>query len=288
MALSLKDRLARQATGDHPLNLPLPDPEDPETPRLVDLPLTSVEPDPNQPRQHLGDVTGLADSIRAHGLLSPLVVEPLAPGRYRILAGERRYAACRQLKWDTLPCLVRTVAEHSRLTLQLIENLQRQDLHPVEEARAVRRLMDECNLTQREVAERLGKSLAAVNQTLRILDLDETVLARVQTSEHATKSVLLEIAKAPDLRRQMALLDQAEAGTLTVRAARWEKAAGPATGKQVPSKADTATITLSFPEATVVIRFRHGPATPAQVLAILEQALAQQRQRATPRTPSSE
>jgi ParB family chromosome partitioning protein len=285
MALSLKDRLARQATGDHPLNLPLPDPEAPETPRLVQLPLTGVEPDPNQPRQHLGDVSGLAESIRLHGLLSPLVVEPLAPGRYRILAGERRYAACRQLKWDTLPCLVRTVAEHSRLTLQLIENLQRQDLHPVEEARAVRRLMDEFNLTQRAVAERLGKSLAAVNQTLRILDLDETVLARVQTSEQ-TKSVLLEIAKAPDLRRQMALLDQAEAGTLTVRAARRQKAVRPAIGKQVPSKADASTLTFAFPEATVVIRFHHGPATPAQVRAILEQALARQRD-GRARTPSS-
>jgi ParB family transcriptional regulator, chromosome partitioning protein len=268
MAATLKDRLARQASGDADLGF---DPLGTDEPRLVSILLNLIDPDPNQPRKALGDISELASSIREHGVINPIIVEIAGTGRYRIIAGERRFAACRSLGLNTMPCIVRTVLEQSRLILQLIENLQRKDLHPVEEARAFQRLMDEFNLTQRDLARRLGKSLAAVNQTLRILDLSSELLADVQTSEHANKSVLLEIAKEPDQARQLTLWQQAQTGELTVRKARAAKrSASPAS-----QKAAKATIELA--EAKVVVRFRAGEATPDRVCEALELALSLQR-----------
>ena len=265
MATALRDRLARQANGEAPSTFRTAFPEEP---RLVFVPLTCLEPDPNQPRKNLGDLTELAESIREQGLIHPLVVEALALGRYRIVAGERRFSACRQLGLETVPCLVRTVAEHARLALQLIENLHRQDLQPLEEARAFQRLMGEFNLTQRDLAQRLGKSLGAINQTLRILDLGEDILSAVQTSEHVNKSVLLEIAKEPDASAQRALWEKAQAGQMTVRQARTQKQDQPGSATRV------ASCTISLADAKVVIRFKHGEATPERVKAALEQALA--------------
>ena len=254
MAPSLRDRLARQANGEAPSTFRTMFPEEP---RLVFVPLTCLEPDPNQPRKNLGDLTELAESIREQGLIHPLVVEAVALGRYRIVAGERRFSACRQLGLETVPCLVRTVAEHAR-----------QDLQPLEEARAFRRLMDEFNLTQRNLAQRLGKSLGAINQTLRILDLGEDILSAVQTSEHVNKSVLLEIAKEPDASAQRALWEKAQAGQMTVRQARTQKQDQPGSATRV------ASCTISLADAKVVIRFGQGEVTPERVKAALEQALA--------------
>jgi len=268
MAVGLKERLARQASGDTDLGF---DPLGADETRLVSILLELIDPDPHQPRKTLGDLSELAASIREHGVINPVIVELAETGRYRIIAGERRFAACRTLGSQTVPCLVRTVAEQSRLTLQLIENLQRKDLHPVEEARAFQRLMDEFNLTQRDLARRLGKSLAAVNQTLRILDLNPEVLADVQTSEQVSKSVLLEIAKESDLARQQTLWQQAQTGQLTVRQARTGKrSASPA--RQVGAKAS-----IHLPDAKIAIRFRTGEATPERVCDLLELALATQR-----------
>lgn len=263
MASDLKARLARQASGETQLDF---DPSGRDEQRLAELRLDLIDPDPNQPRKDLGDLADLALSIREHGLIQPIVVEPSETGRFRILAGERRFAACRNLGLNTIPSIVRSAAEQSRLELQLVENLHRKDLHPIEEARAFKRLMSEFNLTQRDLARRLGKSLAAVNQTLRILDLDATVLENVQTSEHATKSVLLEIAKEPDPQRQQALWQEAEAGQLTVRQARKNNASA--------TKSRRASATIKLADAKIIIRFLTGESGPERVRAALTAALA--------------
>ena len=262
MALALKDRLARQAAGETQLNF---DPTGRDEPQLVSVPLRLIDPDPHQPRQNLGDLADLALSIREHGVLQPIIVEAKDGGRYQVLTGERRFAACRSLGMETAPCLVRTVVEQSRLALQLIENLHRQDLHPLDEAQAFQRLMDEFNLTQRDLARRLGKSLSSINETLRLLELVPGVLADVRTSEHASKSVLLEIAKEADPLRQQELWKQAQAGQLTVRQAR--------TGKDPAGQPRAAVCKISLAEATVVVRFKAGQGTPERVRAALEQAL---------------
>ena len=266
MAFTLKDRLARQVAGDAQLSF---DPTGRDEPRLATLPLSLIDPDPEQPRRDPGDLADLALSIREHGVLQPLIVEAGAGGRYRLLTGERRFTACRSLGLETAPCLVRTVAEHARLALQLIENVQRKDLHPLEEAAAYKRLMDQFNLSQRDLARRVGKSVSSINETLRLLDLQPDLLAGVRTSEHANKSVLLEITKEPDPVRQRQLWTQAQAGQLTVRQARTPKAERP------PAKPRAGVVTLQVTEASVVIRFASGEATPERVRAALAEALAQ-------------
>ncbi|MCI0536293.1 MAG: ParB/RepB/Spo0J family partition protein [Verrucomicrobiales bacterium] len=264
MASGLKDRLVRQASGDTGLDF---DPTGADEPRLVSILVSLIDPDTNQPRKNAGDLTELASSIRDYGLINPVIVELAGNGRFRLIAGERRYAACRLVGFSTVPCIVRTVAEQSRLTLQLIENLQRKDLHPLEEARAFKRLMDEFNLTQRDLATRLGKSPASINQTLRILNLNASLLADVQTSEYATKSVLLEIAKEPDPKRQLQLWQQTNAGQLSVREARKQKTENSFT------KSRKAACTIELPDAKLIIRFFSGEPSSDRVQAVLNAAL---------------
>jgi ParB family transcriptional regulator, chromosome partitioning protein len=237
-------------------------------PQLVHLALDLLDPDPDQPRRHIGDVTDLALSIRSMGLLNPIIVERRPEGRYRILAGERRFTACRQLGLSTLPCIVRTVEHQARLALQLIENLQRQDLTPIEEATALRRLMTEFNLSQRELALRIGKSVAAVNQMLRLLDLPPSVVADLQKSDSPSKSVLLEIAKEQDPDRQRELFDQSLAGTLTVRQARQSK-----------PQSKPQPVVISLGDATVTLRFEYGNPTPERIAETLKKALEADRLR---------
>ena len=264
MALNLKDRLARQASGANEMSF---DPMGRDEPRLVELFLSVIDPDPHQPRRDLGDLTDLALSIRAHGILQPIIVEPAGNGRYRILAGERRFQACRSLGLESIPCIIRTVEEQSRLALQIIENLHRKDLHPVEEARAMKRLLQEFSLTQRELAQRLGRSLGAVNEMLRVLDLDPGILEAAASARETSKSVLLEIAKQTDPAEQKALWGRAQVGGLTVREARAAK---------TRSAPKPGVFTLRLPDATVQVTFRDGEATPEKVVVALGLALDRQ------------
>lgn len=261
MSSTSKSSLAQTSPDSPLLNLVSAGEDEPQ---LASLPLSSIDPDPNQPRRALGDLADLALSIQQQGLLNPIIVEPAAGGRFRILAGERRFAACRNLGWMSVTCLVRTVEQQSRLALQLIENMHRKDLSPLEEAQGLRRLMEEFGLSQRDLAQRIGKSPGSVNQILRILDLDPALLNAVQTSEPVSKSVLLEIAKQTDPARQGELLEQAKAGQLTVREARATKP------RSSNPKVNSVTITL--PDSSVVVRFAAGEATPDRTAEALRAA----------------
>lgn len=273
MALSLKDQLARQASGT---TEPRFNPTTSDEPQLLNLPLALIDPDPNQPRQQLGDLEELANSIQEYGVLQPIIVEAMPKGRYRLLAGERRLAAARTLILPTIPCLVRTVADQSRLTLQLIENVQRQDLHPLEEARAFRRLLQEFNLSQRELAQRLGKSVADINQTLRILDLPAEILGEIHSFERASKSVLLEIAKIADPTQQHTLWEQAKADSLSVRDIK------KATKSRGLIRRPGMVCSIAVSEALITIRFERGDLTPERVVAALHQATASYQARHNP------
>ena len=142
------------------------------------VPLTSVEPNPEQPRKDFAPqaLQELADSIREQGVLQPLLVEGWASG-YRIVAGERRWRAAQLAGLTEIPVLVRSFTEESRMEIALVENVQRTDLSPLEEARAYRSLMDAFNLTQDEVAKKVGKQRSTVANALRLLKLPEEMLA---------------------------------------------------------------------------------------------------------------
>ncbi len=140
------------------------------------IPLTEIVPNREQPRKHFEreELDNLVASIKEHGILQPITVSEKSDGGYELIAGERRFRASQIAGVATIPALVRkTKDDAERLELALIENIQRQDLNPVEEALAYERLIDEFHLTQEEVAKKVGKSRPAVTNTIRLLDLPE-------------------------------------------------------------------------------------------------------------------
>ena len=146
--------------------------------RIETLPLREIEPDPGQPRKTFDDETlaELSASIAEHGLLQPIAVRPKPSGGYLIVAGERRWRASRMAGLTEVPVIVKDVTDEQAMELALVENLQREDLDPVEEAAGIRELMTRCDLTQEQAARQLGKSRSALANSLRLLSLPETVL----------------------------------------------------------------------------------------------------------------
>ncbi|NLN27394.1 MAG: ParB/RepB/Spo0J family partition protein [Firmicutes bacterium] len=140
--------------------------------RVQELPINTICPNPNQPRRNFDEdaLQELADSIREHGVLEPLIVRPVG-GSYEIVVGERRWRACQIAGVTTVPVLIRDLSDRDAMELALVENLQREDLNPIEEAEAYRRLLDEFGLTQEEVARRVGKERSTVANRLRLLGL---------------------------------------------------------------------------------------------------------------------
>ncbi len=175
--------------------------------RIETLPLREIEPDPAQPRKTFDEETlaELAASISEHGLLQPIAVRPHGVDRYLIVAGERRWRACRMAGLTEAPVVVKDVTDEQAMELALVENLQREDLDPVEEALGIRELMTRCDLTQEQAARKLGKSRSALANSLRLLNLPETVLELLKggflTTGHA--KVVLGLP-TPELQEQAA------------------------------------------------------------------------------------
>jgi ParB family chromosome partitioning protein len=148
-----------------------------ETEKLREIDIDRIVPNVQQPRKHFNEeaLNELADSIRAHGLIQPIVVQPLPDSFYQLIAGERRWRAAQRAGLMRLPAIVREQDEDSSLEIALIENLQREDLNPIEEAQAYEKLIVELGLTQEEVARRVGKSRVTVTNMLRLLRLPPEV-----------------------------------------------------------------------------------------------------------------
>ena len=152
--------------------------------KVVQIPVAKIDVNPDQPRRTFDEhaLEELAESIRSVGVIQPIAVTERA-GRYTIIAGERRYRAARLAGLKEIPAIVREWDETIRLEVALIENLQREDLNPIEEAMGIRSLMDQCGYTQENAAQRLGKSRPAIANLLRLLTLDEKVIAMVKAGQ---------------------------------------------------------------------------------------------------------
>lgn len=156
-----------------------------------DLPIEQIKPNRYQPRLSFNDETlfELGQSISENGLLQPIVVREMSDGKYEIIAGERRFRAMKMHGFTTVPCLITRVADEQSATLALIENIQRENLNVLEEAKAYREILSTQDITQKELAERMGKSQSAIANKLRLLELPQPVLealaARRITERHA-------------------------------------------------------------------------------------------------------
>ena len=168
------------------LNALLGDPDlHPQGEGSVSLPISQVEPGLNQPRKRFEAeaLADLADSIRIHGIIQPLTVRRLASGYYQIIAGERRWRAAKEAGLAEVPAIIIEADDRKVMELGLIENLQREDLNPAEEARGYQSLMEDYGLTQEQVAQRMGKSRPAVANTLRLLSLSDDLMQLVEEGQ---------------------------------------------------------------------------------------------------------
>lgn len=154
----------------------IPELEEDDLSPQAEVAIELIEPNPYQPRREFSDekLAELADSIKTHGIIQPLLVRELQ-GKYQLIAGERRLRAAKLVGLPTVPIVIREISEQSMMEIALVENLQREDLNPIEEAIAYQRLMDEFHVTQDEVAKKVGKSRPAVANTLRLLNLPREV-----------------------------------------------------------------------------------------------------------------
>jgi len=173
--------------------------------RLVTI--DQIDPNPDQPRQTMGDLSELMASIVEKGILEPLIVRARA-GRYQIIAGERRYQAAVQVGLSELPVVIRDVDEDEVVELALIENIQRKDLTPFEEAEALHAVADRQGLTHEDLARRLGKSRTAITETMAINKMPEEVKTLCRLADITSKSLLLEIVRESDPRKMMALVEK--------------------------------------------------------------------------------
>jgi ParB family chromosome partitioning protein len=178
-----------------------------EAPEFRQVPVELVAPNPRQPRRSFDEdaLVALAESLKDRGVLQPVLVRPVAGGTYELIAGERRWRAARLAGLETVPAVVRPDDDAASLELALIENMAREDLNPVEEARACAALVEELGLTREEVGRRVGRSRVAVSNLLRLLDLPDDVLALLEDgslSEGHGRALLM--ARDHDDRRRLA------------------------------------------------------------------------------------
>jgi ParB family transcriptional regulator, chromosome partitioning protein len=202
---------------------------------LAELPVDQIHANPRQPRRRFEPdaATGLASSVRAQGLLQPVVVRPRSEGGWELIAGERRWRAAKDAGLPNVPALIRTADDRDSLLLSLVENVAREQLSAVEEARAYAVLLDEFGLTLGEVAERVGKAKSTVSNRVRLLELPEDVLwmlARGELTERHARAVLA----VPDREGQKKLAKRIVEQGLSAVAA--ERAAQDAGAKRKPRK----------------------------------------------------
>jgi ParB family chromosome partitioning protein len=208
-----------------------------EEPELRELPVELIRRNPRQPRTHFGpdSIETLAASLADAGVVQPLIVRPLRDGRYELIAGERRWRAARKAGLQTVPAIVRDEGEAERLQTALIENMAREDLNPVDEARACAALVEDLGLSKKELARRLGRSRPSISNLIRLLDLPDEALDLLvsgELSEGHGRAIL----QAPGNEARCALAREAAREDWSVRETerRAKRANAPKRSKVVP------------------------------------------------------
>jgi ParB family chromosome partitioning protein len=191
--------------------------------RLV--PIDEIDPNPNQPRQVMGDLSELMASIAEKGIIEPLIVRQRG-SRFQIVAGERRYQAAVQVGVREVPIVIREVDDNEIIEIALIENIQRKDLTPFEEAEALHSLASRCNYTHEDMARKLGKSRTSITESLSLNHMPDEVKNLCRLADISSKSLLLEIVRQGDPPKMVAMIEKiSRDGGLTREAVRKEKEA---------------------------------------------------------------
>jgi ParB family chromosome partitioning protein len=194
------------------------------------VPIELIDPNPNQPRQVMGDLSELIASIAEKGIIEPLVVRQRGE-RYQIIAGERRYQASVQAGLRELPVVVREVDDTEVIELALIENLQRKDLTPFEEAEALQGLAERCGYTHEDLARRLGKSRTSITESLTLAGMPDDVRNLCRLADIASKSLLLQVVRQDSPEKMTALIEKIASQGGATRQQLREAAAKPKAGR---------------------------------------------------------
>jgi ParB family chromosome partitioning protein len=187
------------------------------------VPIDLLDPNPNQPRQAMGDLSELIASVAEKGIIEPLVVRQRG-GRFQIIAGERRYHAAVQSGLRDVPVIVRDADDVEVMELALVENLQRKDLTAFEEAEALLQLCEHCQYTHEDLAQKLGKSRTSITESLSLVAMPEEVRSLCRLADITAKSTLLQIVRQGDPKKMIALVERVAAGGGTRQVVRAETA----------------------------------------------------------------
>jgi len=234
-----------------------------------------LEPNPQQPRIEIGELTGLVASIREKGVLEPLLVRPSeVGGRFMIISGERRYRAAREAGLREVPCIEMEVDDRAVAEIALIENLQRKDLTPFEEADGFAMLVERFNYTHEEVARKIGKSRSSVTEVLSIASLPPDVREQCRRADISSKSLLLQIARQPDEESMRAFVARVVEQGMTRDEARRSR-----TDRQVRPQPYVFRHQPETKEFTLELKFRRSEVHRDEVIAALERLLVELRSR---------
>ncbi|HWQ35131.1 MAG TPA: ParB/RepB/Spo0J family partition protein [Blastocatellia bacterium] len=234
-----------------------------------------LEPNPQQPRIEIGDLTELVASIREKGVLEPLLVRPSeVGGRFMIISGERRYRAAREAGLRELPCIEMEVDDRAVAEIALIENLQRKDLTPFEEADGFAMLVERFGYTHEEVARKIGKSRSSVTEVLSIASLPSDVREQCRRADISSKSLLLQIARQPDDEAMRAFVRRIVEQGMTRDEARRARSVKQARPQPYVFRHQPET-----KEFTLELKFRRSAVNRDEVIAVLERLLAELREK---------
>ncbi len=240
------------------------------------VPIEQIDPNPTQPRQMMGDLSELIASITEKGILEPLVVRQRGD-RYEIIAGERRYQAAVQAGLRELPVVLRDVDDSEVIELALVENLQRKDLTPFEEADALQGLASRCGYTHEELAKKLSRSRTSITESLTLTKIPEEVRNLCRLADISSKSLLLEIVRQADPQKMTALVERIASGHFnretTRREARRPRPAAP--GRPRAYVFNYRPTSKAF---TLKLQFRKGSVERDEIIETLESILSELRQ----------
>lgn len=236
--------------------------------------LDKLDPNPDQPRVEIGDLEELTSSIKDKGVLEPLLVKPSKlGGRWMIIAGERRWRAAREAGIREVPCIEMDVDDRAVAEIALIENMQRKDLTPWEEADGLRALCDRFGYTHEEAAQKVGKSRSTITEALSIATLPEDIRERCRRADINSKSLLLEIVRQPDDESMRKLTEEVVSRGMTRDDARASRRSQNTTGMRMVAAPYIFRYISPNKEFRLELRFRRSSAEDNEVIAALQEAI---------------